>query len=213
MAVPQTAPFPTPPPTRTQEQEPFNVSMEGYFGHFEEFNDGNNEIATFVNAKAIETNEAANVALAAISSTNFKGQWSALTGSIPDPATQATIVIHNDLYYQAINAIADVTASEPGVSADWALNAQQAARIPVGASSTISVGGRYYITDSTTIDLIDPAGLNDGIVFNISCPVDEIPTVFVGTNKVKHKNGLTDGIIFNGAKNIEFIVRNGLYEV
>lgn len=48
---------------------------------------------------------------------NFKGEWNTLTGALNMPAT----VFHSSYYWVLLNNLADVTASEPGVSADWEL--------------------------------------------------------------------------------------------
>lgn len=46
---------------------------------------------------------------------NFVGVWATLTGPLAKPAT----TLHNGQYYALVNNLADVAASEPGVSADW----------------------------------------------------------------------------------------------
>jgi len=51
----------------------------------------------------------------AAASANFKGAWSSLTGALSKPAS----VSHNGLVWLLLNDLADVTTSEPGVSADW----------------------------------------------------------------------------------------------
>lgn len=53
---------------------------------------------------------------AARSIANFVGDWSSLTGPLSKPAT----VRHKGSVYALLNNLADVTASEPGVTADWA---------------------------------------------------------------------------------------------
>lgn len=53
---------------------------------------------------------------AARSIANFVGDWSSLTGPLNKPAT----VRHKGSVYALLNNLADVTASEPGVTADWA---------------------------------------------------------------------------------------------
>ena len=61
---------------------------------------------------AIAANDAKIVALAAA---NFKNLWSNLTGSLNTPAS----VKHNGRFWLLLNNLANVTASEPGVSSDW----------------------------------------------------------------------------------------------
>ncbi len=64
-------------------------------------------------AKASEDN-AANTA-------NQKGNWSGLTGA----ATMPFAVFHNGTPWVLLNALADITTSEPGVTADWAATPAQ----------------------------------------------------------------------------------------
>lgn len=64
-------------------------------------------------ASAGESATAKTVALAAA---NFVGSWSALTGAKTVPLS----VERNGRLYYLLNSIANVTASEPGVTGDWA---------------------------------------------------------------------------------------------
>lgn len=50
---------------------------------------------------------------------NYKGTWASLTGALNVPAT----VTHAGATWSLINNLADVTASEPGVTADWVIPA------------------------------------------------------------------------------------------
>lgn len=59
--------------------------------------------------------EAAGFADDAAGYANFRGQWIHLTGPISIPAS----TLHDDAYWMLIEAVADVTAHEPGVSAVW----------------------------------------------------------------------------------------------
>lgn len=61
---------------------------------------------------------ATNAAASASSSANFKGNWTDLTGALNVPAS----VFHNGDNWNLLNDLADVTASEPGVTGDWALS-------------------------------------------------------------------------------------------
>lgn len=67
-----------------------------------------------LDAQASKTAAAASEANANASA-NFKGAWSALTGPLAMPAS----VLHSGAYWNLLNPLADVTTSEPGVSADW----------------------------------------------------------------------------------------------
>jgi hypothetical protein len=52
----------------------------------------------------------------AASAINFLGDWAAQTG----PVAAFKTVFHSGKYWIALNAIPDVTTSEPGISGDWA---------------------------------------------------------------------------------------------
>lgn len=51
----------------------------------------------------------------AANTANFKGEWGDLTGALNVPAS----VYHSGGFWQLLTDLADVTLSEPGVSADW----------------------------------------------------------------------------------------------
>ena len=89
--------------------------------------DGINDLAgnAFTNATsahesalaAQQANESASDAMAAaLASSNFKGEWSGLTGAIIRPAS----VRHTSQYWLLLQDLADVSASQPGVdAASW----------------------------------------------------------------------------------------------
>ncbi len=53
----------------------------------------------------------------ALSSANFKGNWSDLTGALNVPSS----AYHNGITWQLLNDLADVTLSEPSVTSDWVI--------------------------------------------------------------------------------------------
>ena len=71
--------------------------------------------ATQVALATEQAQQAAASAAAAASSANNKGAWASLTGALAVPAT----VYHNNRFWMLLNSVANVAASEPGVSADW----------------------------------------------------------------------------------------------
>jgi hypothetical protein len=75
---------------------------------------GSNATQSEINAAQSAT-DAQDAATAAGSFANYKGLWSSLTGALNKPAS----VKHNGKYWNLLNNLADVTASEPGVSGDW----------------------------------------------------------------------------------------------
>lgn len=72
-----------------------------------------NALAADVAASAAAAATSADAAAAAA---NFVGEWSALSGPLNKPAT----VRHTGNFWVLLVNLADVTLSEPGVSADWA---------------------------------------------------------------------------------------------
>jgi hypothetical protein len=101
-------------------------------------------------AATSESNAAAS-AVAAANSANFKGEWSSLTGALNKPAQ----VLHNGAYWQLLNNLANVAASEPGITADWAFSSGTRWRTPYTASATmvansqntiIATSGAAYMT-------------------------------------------------------------------
>lgn len=84
-------------------------------------------------AAAISEANAANAA-------NFKGAWSSLTGALNKPAS----VLHNSAYWALLNNLADVTTSQPGVSADWS---------ELGVTSVNGMRGVVVIEDSVADSL------------------------------------------------------------
>lgn len=87
---------------------------------------------TFTNAETAEDS-----ALIAVASANFKGAWSSLTGALNVPAA----VWHNSRVWALLVNLANVTTSQPGVSADW-----------------VDIGGVKRSGDTMTGPLSVPAG-------------------------------------------------------
>lgn len=110
----------------------------------------NTDIAQ-VNADASNAASAAtdaeNSAAAAAAAANLLGNWSAQTGSQNKPAS----VVHNGSLWALLNNLADITASEPGVSADWhEIKVISATTETVTASGSVAIGDMVAInTDGT----------------------------------------------------------------
>lgn len=60
--------------------------------------------------------ESKNAAVTALSSANFKGDWSTLAGSLNTPAS----VRHSGYFWMLLQNVVNVTTEEPGVSSKWA---------------------------------------------------------------------------------------------
>ena len=65
--------------------------------------------------------DAESAAQAALASSNFKGSWPDLSGSISIPASvyNVTIDYPNGVYWMLLVDLPDVTAKEPGVDPEW----------------------------------------------------------------------------------------------
>ena len=212
MAAPQIDLYTGVLPSRTQEPVAFSNNINDWVAYQPSQITGTNTISDFCNTQAIASETSANLAATAVTSANFKGSWSNLTGPIPDPSTDATTVNHNGLYYQALNAIADVTLSEPGVTSDWALSAQTANRVVIATPLTLDISGRYYIIGSGTITIPSPTTLPNGTSFDFARGPDDEPEITVGASLVKTKLGLTDGIVM-GTSQVEMVINSNVYEV
>lgn len=103
------------------------------------------ESATAAQAAAVSAVGSSEQAAAAA---NFKGLWPSLTGALNKPAS----VKHNGRFWLLLNNLANVAASEPGVTADWtSLNVGQvSARI---SSNTNAVPGVYYVVTAVGVTL------------------------------------------------------------
>lgn len=97
------------------------------------------ESAGQAQSAAVVASDVQDVVLAAA---NFKGLWSSLTGALAKPAC----VKHGGRFWLLLNNLADVTASEPGISADWTnLDAGVTPSAVITGNTTVVPGVRYLI--------------------------------------------------------------------
>lgn len=213
MAAPTIEPYPGETPQRTQAAGVFSDNVDDWLTWLTPMVPEMNASVDFVNTKAEETDvlaqSTANVANTIVTASNFKGEWASLTGALTVPST----LYHDGTYWQLLVGIPDVTASEPGLlNTDYALSAQAGDHVIVLSPFTLTVSGRYYVLGSDTVTVPDPTTLADGQTFNFKRRPNETPTIFVGTDLVTTRLGLTDGILM-GVSQHEMIVYDGLYEV
>lgn len=106
------------------------------------------------NAAAVAAVAAQDIALAGAA---FKGLWPALAGPLRKPAS----VKHNNRFWLLLNDLADVAASQPGVSADWTpLTALQVTQTITG--NTTAVAGVYYVVTVAGVTLTIPSTFQQG---------------------------------------------------
>lgn len=162
-------PLPTPVPQRS---DPANFAARGdalltalpglvaetnaagvltYNNTVEAANSANN--ATLAAASAID---ASTKALAA---SNFKGIWGDLTGALNKPAS----VKHNGSFWLLLNNLADITLSEPGVSANWTTSSSDNITQDIVSPGTINmVAGVLYVVKVAGVTLVAPSVLLNG---------------------------------------------------
>lgn len=148
------------PPSRTQTQTEFTTNADNLFGGLPTFRTEANALAANMYANALEaeadavtaaaaaaTASAADANVAAMAS--FKGAWSSLTGAMAKPAS----VFHNGAYWALLNNLADVTASQPGVSADWQVCGGAWPIVAISSTTTAQAWRTYLVTAACTLNL------------------------------------------------------------
>ena len=141
MTISTITPLPTAPP-RDDAPATFisraNAFLAALVTMGTELNTSIGEMNTDIAGVNQDAQDAADSAASAVASANFKGAWSSLTGALNIPAS----VTHNGSLWILLNNLADVTASEPGVSGDWQ-------DLPVIPSQTGNAG-KYLTTDGSS---------------------------------------------------------------
>jgi len=124
------------------------------------------DAATSETAAAASETAAAASATISQSNANFKGLWSNLTGALNIPAS----VYHSLLNWQLLNNLADVTASEPGATADWVAIDQSNIVIPHTGGGTLTALRINEIRDDDSgylLPLANSVAANQTITINL----------------------------------------------
>ena len=161
------------PPSRS---DPVNFAARGdaFLGALPTFATEANALSVEVNANAISAANSASFAglsaanaasssQVALAAANFKGLWSSLTGALSKPAT----VKHNNRFWLAVDDIADVTASEPGVSSDWT-SVSGGVLVQRVSTDTVMMPGVLYVVEVPAVTLTAPVLLLPGDVLQMS---------------------------------------------
>lgn len=161
-------------PTPPSRQDPANFSAraDAFLGALPTFATEANALASDVNADEISAAASASSASASASSAatsaanisalaNFKGDWSSQTGAMNKPAS----VFHNGAYWALLNNLANVTTSQPGVSADWQVAGGSWTIVPINSNTTASPWKTYLIYGNCTLTL--PAISGNGKQLNV----------------------------------------------
>lgn len=118
------------PDFRTQSDEEFNERCQVWVDEQPPFHAGLVDMGAWIknaadyvdNAAAgadLSSQDAADFAAVASASANFKGRWSALTGSLAIPASVAHTVNDQDKLWMLLENVPNVAAEQPGVSSKW----------------------------------------------------------------------------------------------
>jgi len=136
---------------------------------------------------------------------NFVGPWASLSGSLNVPA----VVLHAGSYWQLLVNLADVTASEPGVSGDWALTVLGPNWQAISTSITLAANA-YYAVDfgSSALTLTLPASpsANDFMQLYKSAGVSEGAIIARNGETIM---GLAENLNINVEITALYLVYNG----
>ncbi|MES2685492.1 MAG: hypothetical protein V4706_01655 [Pseudomonadota bacterium] len=126
-----------------------------------------NAVEAAASATAAATSEANAAAMA-----NFKGLWSAQVGALNKPAS----VDHNGAFWGLLNNLADVTTSQPGVSADWVVVGGAWPIVPINTNTTAVPRRTYLFTGACT--LTAPAITGNNKQFGLVVPPGVTGAIF-----------------------------------
>ena len=121
-----------------------NVAINAQIGH-------NNAGLASSSAEA-----AAGAQASALAASNFKGLWAGMAGALNKPAC----VKHNGRFWLLLSNLANVAASEPGVSSDWtSLDSGTGVTQVISTPSVTvnAVSGVCYVIAATGVTLVYPA--------------------------------------------------------
>lgn len=183
MAAPQSTPLPE-APTRGEAEGQFVPKANAFVGALEPFRQQLQAQADFVNERSTETEE--NAALAqeasemALSSANFAGDWSGLSGAFAVP----TSVLHDDTYWQLLEDVPNIQDDEPGVSDAWA---------PINVARSVVLA----LPDITALASLNPDSLVEGQQFSVG---SYLPNTSTGSALLRWRPELPksrhDGVLF-----------------
>lgn len=173
MAAPTITEYTGDVPQRTQPAATFATNADDWLTYQTGQPTEYNALAVYIDAIALtidadavaadaSATAAAASAAAASSAANFVGAWSAQTGAANVPYS----VAHNNITWLLLNNLADVTTSEPSVTADWQAVDANFYQPTKTADFNMSAGLEYMVeATSATVDATLPATISDGQKF------------------------------------------------
>lgn len=140
----------------------------------------NNATAAAASQTAAAASEANTAAMA-----NFKGAWSSLTGALAKPAS----VFHNGAFWALLTNLVDVTASQPGVSADWQVCGGAWPIVPISTNTTAVPWRTYLVTAACTLTLPAISGNGQQVKVIVLPGVTGASVAPAGSDKVRGTAG------------------------
>lgn len=147
-------------------------------------------------AAAASATTAHNAEVAAMSSTNFKGDWAGLSGSLTPPAS----VAHLGRTWNLLEPIANVTTEQPGVSSKW-----RAYDVVMPIKHMTLPGDFPNSIDSIAVAANSHAVLNKGLTAFASLPGSPQLGDYVVITVL---NGRADNVIVRNGALIENLAEN-----
>lgn len=185
-----------PPAPSSTNPSNFDSLMDALLAALAGFVTGVNNIATNVYNNAVDCYNNAVAALASSSSAassaniaqasaNFKGSWSALTGALAKPAS----VFNAGAFWVLLNNLADVTTSQPGVTADWQPVGGAFPIVAINTNTTAAPYKTYYIYGACTLTLPAVSGNNKQVCVIVPAGVVGAILAPAGTDKIRGASG------------------------
>lgn len=159
----QVSPNPIPgigTPPSTSDTANFDDRGDAVFAALPATIDGMNAAATVTFGNAVDAYNNALSAAASMSAasasaanvaalSNFKGDWASQAGAMNKPAS----VFHNGAFWSLLNNLANVAASQPGVTADWQVCGGAWPIIPINTNTTAVPWRTYLIYGACTLTM------------------------------------------------------------
>jgi hypothetical protein len=220
MTLPTITPLP-PAPARSDAPADFSTKADALLAAQPRFVSETNAVAEFNNQCAASSGSSATAAAqaatdaalardAAQSVANFKGQWSSLSGSLALPAT----VLHNQQIWSLLTNLADVAASEPGVTGDWlVMGGIDASKT---ADFTAARNGSYWLGTTLTVTLPDTSTPPPkGTFVRLTKALGAEPTIQAGAGAavIQTAKGSSASVLFDLDAEVIFVFSGTDWEV
>ncbi len=137
---------------------------------------------------AVEAAAAASASAVATSAANFVGSWASLTGALTVPAS----VYHNGALWTLLNNLANVTTSQPGVTADWVVVGGAFPITMISTNTTAVAGNTYAFTAACTLTLPAISGNGKQVGVIVMAGVAGAVVAPAGSDKIRSTAGNMD---------------------